>query len=192
VLTFKCPFFEKCLDAVMQETRDNAVSLPEDDPQAFQIIVEWMYSDRLGSQIYDSTADTLILAYVLADKLCMPAFENQLIDYMRLSRSFRVIAYAGAVHWSSLPEKSPSRQFILDLLHYLLAERMCMAIENLEDADFSEDEIALKVETNPDLATALLLKAVEHGLRNGVGLPMAPWRLDGCKYHIHEDGKSCK
>jgi hypothetical protein len=67
--------------------------LPEDDPGAFIIVLEYVYS--AGANIPPpgyTAASTWFLAYILADKLCMKeacsAFLNHIMDFLSINPVF--------------------------------------------------------------------------------------------------------
>jgi len=82
VLMEKSPFFQKCLTSGMIEEHTNKVILPEDSPRAFDLVAEWVYSAKLllprPGWKYDSI--TMMGAWVLADKYCIPHLQNAVID----------------------------------------------------------------------------------------------------------------
>ena len=80
VLMKKSPFFHKCLTSGMIEEHTNEVILPEDSCRAFEIVAEWVYSAGTGVRVDDDNLITVMRAWILADKFCMPDLQNVLID----------------------------------------------------------------------------------------------------------------
>ncbi|KAK4937881.1 hypothetical protein LTR10_021602 [Elasticomyces elasticus] len=81
-LLLKSPFFAGCLTSGMREQQDNEIVLPEDQCRGFDFVADWIYNEPVRDITRGETQDfhSAILAYVLADKYCMPALQNALID----------------------------------------------------------------------------------------------------------------
>lgn len=84
------PFFRGCLNTeYFPEGRTSTISLPEDDPEAFKVVLAFMYN--VGDSLHDKdwiTTETWFLAYVLADKLWMEeAGASTLCDFMGMVSS---------------------------------------------------------------------------------------------------------
>ncbi|EXJ59682.1 hypothetical protein A1O7_03828 [Cladophialophora yegresii CBS 114405] len=83
----RSPFMEKCLSKNrFSEGAKNELYLPEDDPKAFAIVVDWIYRGKLpslvsgvgGVNVLDMTS-----AYCMADKFGMEELQNGIIDAVR-------------------------------------------------------------------------------------------------------------
>ena len=83
----RSPFMEKCLSKNrFEEGEKNELYLPEDDPKAFAIVVEWIYRSRLlpmGSSAGGPEVLDLSSAYCMADKFGMEELQNVIMDYIR-------------------------------------------------------------------------------------------------------------
>jgi hypothetical protein len=185
----KSPFFEKCFGVGMKEENDSVVNLPEDEPSAFELVVEWVYADRIRAI---KPVLTITKAYVLADKLCMPDLQNILANAIRLAPDGPG-PYNANCAWQILPEGCPIRDLVVDQLHFQIMS--CSNKFKLGTADTDAKlAMALKKMTqhNPGLAEALFWKTVDYSLNKATGGPVDPRKLTGCHYHVHEDGKKCK
>ncbi len=116
VLVRSSAFFEGCFRARMKEAEENTVILPEDDPEAFEIVVDWMYGGRsLQGHLYD----TLVISYLLADKLFMRDLQNAIIDLFRTFAAPEPVKAAWI--WDTVAEGCPFRELVLNRLHYSIA-----------------------------------------------------------------------
>ncbi|KAI1610601.1 hypothetical protein EDD36DRAFT_329602 [Exophiala viscosa] len=99
LLVEKSPFFDNCLNSRMKESFTNEVVLPEDSYRGFELVADWIYSEKVPYiEISGDQDDTTPgrYAYVLADKFCMPELQNALID--RLADYWtRQHIYAGTI-----------------------------------------------------------------------------------------------
>lgn len=86
ILCDKVPFFQMMLTGGYKETQDQEASLEEDDPDAFDLFVQWLYKDRLlPIDVSKQTPDLdcgpffdLIKLYYFAEKICLA----DLMDYV--------------------------------------------------------------------------------------------------------------
>jgi hypothetical protein len=76
----RCPFFEKCLKGSYKEGRENQVYLAEESPAVFDRFVTFIYHNRVDKKMTSPDNSLLVQAFVLADKFCMPEFQNALVD----------------------------------------------------------------------------------------------------------------
>ncbi|ETI25023.1 hypothetical protein G647_04393 [Cladophialophora carrionii CBS 160.54] len=79
LLVSQSPFFRKCLQSGMKEQEEKTVVLPEDDWTTFSILAGLLYTHTISST---NPIRALMSAYMLADKLLMPRFQNNLLDIM--------------------------------------------------------------------------------------------------------------
>jgi hypothetical protein len=94
----RSPFMEKCLSKNrFSEGEKNELYLPEDDPKAFAIVVDWIYRERLPSMSSGVAGMDVIdmsSAYCMADKFGMEELQNGIMDYIRAT--FRVSSQSHA------------------------------------------------------------------------------------------------
>lgn len=65
------------------KTRNTSYGLPDDDTDAFELLVGWLYSRTLSFPVEDKQVSTLLDLYLLAEKLQMEALENDCVDTVR-------------------------------------------------------------------------------------------------------------
>ncbi|KIW69085.1 hypothetical protein PV04_04982 [Phialophora macrospora] len=189
ILVAKSPFFEKWFGVGVKETNENVVNLLEDEPSAFEVVVEWVYANQVRA---GKLTLTLVKAYVLAEKLCMPDLQNGIADSIRLRRRVpRPYHASGACRM--LPEGCPLRDLLLDQFHFRFMKSPNTFKMGTADTDVEVAvELKEEIRKNPGLATALFWKTVDCSLKRDTGGPMDPRKFAGCNYHVHEDGKKCK
>ncbi|MCJ1244933.1 hypothetical protein MMC30_002134 [Trapelia coarctata] len=101
LLINKCPtFFAPALDGSFREAQELAIDLPEDDPKAFVLFVDWLYSGRLptipnepkwyklGTENHISAGlleaeQTYHILYYMAEKWCLEILRDRIIDRIR-------------------------------------------------------------------------------------------------------------
>lgn len=95
------PFFDKCLSAGFREGEEKVIRLPDDDPRAVEMLLEFLVFNKLPSRAvvngkYGITlaTDTVLIMtdlLILGDKLGSEAFQNTVMDHIRrMSREFLI------------------------------------------------------------------------------------------------------
>ena len=184
VLVRSSPFFEACFRADIKEAQENTVTLCEDDPEAFEIVVDWMYGGRsLQGHLYD----TLVISYLLADKLLMRDLQNAIID---LFRTFAAPEPCKAAWiWDTVAEDCPFRELVLNRLHFSIATMphlYWMPSDGSTPYDYAQ-QLQEILKGGGSLATAFFWRFFERG---NIDL-VPPSTLTGCVFHLHDDGKKC-
>ncbi|KAL9032508.1 MAG: hypothetical protein Q9180_006459 [Flavoplaca navasiana] len=123
LLTHHSPFFAAALKGNFAESATNTVSLVEDDPDAFKLFVQWLYSGELALGELASYSKSLprvaCLAWALGDKLQCPVFQDramlQLLAYHK--REYLVEDTVWLIYNVS-PPGSKLRSFAVDVACY--------------------------------------------------------------------------
>ncbi|KAL8876951.1 MAG: hypothetical protein Q9198_004938 [Flavoplaca austrocitrina] len=80
------PFFAAALNGSFKEATTNTVELDDDDPESFQLFVQWLYTGEIKADMNDLPTKAC-RAWALGDKLQCPAFQDsamlRLIGYHR-------------------------------------------------------------------------------------------------------------
>jgi hypothetical protein len=92
LLCNKVPYFEKMFKGGFAEAKTNTAKFPEDDPEAFDVLLDWLYGGSLPpvtrtlregeENLYDMSWDWQDV-FVLADKLCIPELMDVTMDFCR-------------------------------------------------------------------------------------------------------------
>jgi hypothetical protein len=184
----RSPFMEKCLKKDrFDEGYKNELYLPEDDPKAFSIIVEWIYRNKLPAR-NDPTFDLadLSASYCMADKFAMEELQNNIMDLVRSSFSRRENEQCKPPHFSALalthltgPPKSPLKRFYIEhLVHHMMKNPRWYHELKRNEANRADLEELFKI---PDLVSYIFKKVWQ--------FQAEPWKdpalWDKCCYHVH-------
>jgi hypothetical protein len=85
-------FFAACLDSGFRESKENEILLPEEEPEVFERILEYLYHDRIDAvrmdtydseyvMLEDQIAVFMAKVWLAADKYCMEECQNHVMDY---------------------------------------------------------------------------------------------------------------
>ena len=67
-----CDYFQKCFsNDRWAETADGSINMPEDDPNAFILILQWLYKGRIVRDDNAQHVKDLISLYILSEKICL-------------------------------------------------------------------------------------------------------------------------
>lgn len=90
MLCSKIPYFDKILNGGFKEAKEGTAHLPEDDPDAFDMMCGWVYSGKLvdleivlGKDGVGTINWDLNEVYIMAEKLCLPQLMDTVMDMLR-------------------------------------------------------------------------------------------------------------
>ncbi|EXJ85171.1 hypothetical protein A1O3_05846 [Capronia epimyces CBS 606.96] len=184
----RSPFMEKCLQkGRFDEGYKNELYLPEDDPKAFAVIVDWIYRNRLPLRT-DPSYDLVGMsaAYCMADKFGMEELQNSIMDSIRGSFSRRETEPCKTPNFTALalthmtgPHKSPLKRFYVEhLVHHMMKHpKWYHDLKRNENARVEIEEL-FKI---PDLVFYIMKKVWQFTAE--AWKDPALW--DRCCYHVH-------
>ncbi|KAJ9603700.1 hypothetical protein H2200_011886 [Cladophialophora chaetospira] len=184
-------WFKACLKPGLKEHEEKKIDLPEEDPAAIAIIIEWMYAKIVRPDRND--IKELANGYIAADKYSMPELANAIMDQIRLSayrtvdgQRIHIIAPPAWLQqiWPNTSEGSPLREYALDYLHYSMS-----VAPDLYRSEESLSARLLKTKMMEDGEIGLELLWYFADVGRAV---QNPSKQVGCYYHVHEEGGRCK
>lgn len=186
----RSPFFEKCLKKDrFDEGYKNELYLPEDDPKAFSIVVDWIYRSKLPNSRTDPTTfdlSDMSAAYCLADKFSMEELQNGVMDAIRASFRGREGEMCKPPNFAALalthltgPHKSPLKRFYVEhFVHHMMRHPRWYSELKRNDIQRMDLEELYKL---PDL-NAYVFKKIWQFQTEGWKDPAT---YDKCCYHVH-------
>lgn len=118
LLNYRSSFFKAATTGNWDEAKTGIINLPADDPQVFEIFLDWLYQRKLDLNPYQAQNLSLILAlWIFGDKRQAPAFQNAVAELLRTfannhpTVSPEVIDFA----FENTVEGSPLRTFLTDI-----------------------------------------------------------------------------
>ncbi|KIW61650.1 hypothetical protein PV05_01749 [Exophiala xenobiotica] len=197
ILVSGCPFFEKCLRSGMREAQEKTVNLPEEQTEAFDILVRWMYSGRIalgGAKQQERFID----AYLLADKFCMHALQNAIMDALRKAcKPFDIWPETLHCVWKNSTGNCKLRKFCFDFVYFTLSNLRIWHGTHLyiTASKVFREQMDELMQSGSPVMNALFWKLADSGMESSrmTGeLGLNPASLSGCFYHAHKDGEKCK
>ena len=151
----KCSFFAACLDKDFKEGEEGLVKLPEDDPNAIEKVLEYLYSSNFE---YSALADVdgcndevekedrphwafLAKCYAVADKYCLEDLQNKIMDIVKDAVKQRPVCASGIQELTKAGLRAcPMRRF-------LLKEMAFEAIEEEDKEESDEEGFGVKIDS---------------------------------------------
>jgi hypothetical protein len=168
--------------------KDGKLELLDDDPEAFELLVKWLYQGKIddvsnlpGDKKWDY-ADCCQKLYLLCDKIHLPQLKNIAIDQFRKG-CHEAGLVPGPEEMKPIYQKtapsSPFRKLVSKI-----------AARQLMDPDGKRDASTYRAcfETTPDFAIDVI-NAIKDG--SGGVLFDDPTEGNSCRYHEHENGETC-
>ncbi len=188
----RIPFFEKMFKGGFKEASDNVARLPEDDPVAFDILVDWAYSPspriiRDLLNVTDKDGATVaswdpVAFYTLAEKYCLPELQDIIMDVMiKYHKAQRELPSPDFAYraYNDTSGDSPISKYALKSIYYILKE----GSEN--ESGWENEEIEKLFKELPTFAVDYL------GLERKKATPIDPRTSRRCEYHVHGEDEPC-
>ncbi|TVY42483.1 hypothetical protein LSUB1_G003275 [Lachnellula subtilissima] len=192
ILCQTIPYFNSMFKSGFKEASENTATFPEDPPESFEILLEWVYSGKLRPSVQVNTSATnqsiewdCVTMYTLADKLCLSSLKDEILDSIRAShRKYNLLFTISetADNYDQMSEKSTLRAYALDTLLYTFSTQ-----RNVSGWPTSELKDALV--GNADLCTDFLTKLRDNLFFNR--RVRDPRDGKNCDYHSHGKDAEC-
>ena len=114
-------FFYGAFKRDFQEAASKTLRLPEDTPEHFEYLLQYLYSGSLAHEKVDTVRPNfapLLHLYILGDKYGLDKVKNAIVDRVtEISQAYNVLPNPEdvALVYNELRETAPIRQLILDL-----------------------------------------------------------------------------
>lgn len=116
----KSPVFEAACNGNFIEGIQGIVRLPEDKPETFVLLLEWLYTERVAESDNAKVVDWHGIAslYVLAEKLQIHEIKNSVVDtWIRKAEDTKEIPLHEVPYvYYNTPEGAPLRQLLVDMV----------------------------------------------------------------------------
>ena len=167
---------------------DGKLELLEEDEEAFELLVKWLYQGRLDSVSilplekkwdYAYTCQKL---YILCERIGMQDLKNNAIDQFRRG-CYEARLVPGPEEMRPIYEKTPPASPFRKLVSKIAARQ-------LMDPDGKKDAATYKscFEATPEFAIDVI-NAIKDGA--GGSLFDDPTEGNSCRYHEHDNGETC-
>ena len=187
-LCHKIPYFDKMFNGGFNEASTNKATFPDDEPQAFEVLMEWVYTGEL-LPIFEEPKKLSwnpSKVYKPADKICLPYLQDQIIDAWQASmvKTNIVIGFENIREiYDITPDGSKLRKFGLDMMVYAYKELSTATRQE----SWSGERAWIAVQNCPELGKEFLTE-LRKVLFTSVSDPRTG---SACTYHCHGKGDKC-
>jgi hypothetical protein len=198
LLCSKVPYFEKMFFGGFKEATENSAEFPDDDVQAFDILIQWVYSGIVppfkwipdpdaGEGCWESSW-SLLKTYLLMDKFCLFTVGDQLLTnfLIELARQHIVSDFDMIDDiYEQAPEDSPLRKFALYSFYHTMN---VLSKNDTAKSAWKMEEVKGGLMKNGDLLLDYLKLSQQHDIRDPIE---APTHMPICTFHRHTDDEPC-
>ena len=184
LLQDKSEYFRGALSNGFKESLAQEIDLPEANPAAFGVFVDWAYKGRICD---DHNTETLLIdVWILADRIMCPDLQNKAIDLLKIYHSNNSLIF-----WSLLQvqevglDDSKLMQYLVDLF----ASAFIVTPKNFDIASTSPTFLRLKPQN-----FVKLMRQMQHFKDIKKSSPLWPTSITAPSYHVgtqamHENGE---
>jgi hypothetical protein len=181
----RIPYFDKMFNSGFIEASENKATLSEDDPDSFDVLIDWAYTGTLRPLERDKKRGynwEPIPFYILVEKMCLPKLMDQVMDAYRAGqkrRSSFMPFDTAQICYKTQEHSSIRRYAVHSLVHIFL--------HSIRDDLWSISGFQNLIKTNDDLGKdfLVLLKAQSSKALTD------PRCEDNCAYHCHKADEEC-
>ncbi|PQE19094.1 BTB POZ domain-containing protein [Rutstroemia sp. NJR-2017a BBW] len=196
ILCDKIPYFSKMFNSGFAEAKDNSASFPEDRVDAFDHLLEWVYTGVLRRHIYELDGTqrrgenwNFLPFYMLAEKLCLPQLQDAAMDMLRASQvASNVVLGLGDIT-GAYEHTQGGSSYRLYALHSLLFGLCITGDKALEK--WKNKDVVEMLKTCPDMAMDYVTMVRTHLRQTPLTKPVDPRIGDACVYHSHKIDEQC-
>jgi hypothetical protein len=175
----------------MAENSNNTVTFPEDHPVAFCLFFLWIYQFRVPPTSPEEGFGLIsfMKAWLLADKLCMPHWQNRINDRI-MGRFLKSRICVNSFLWLLENGRPSCMLFKLCWDHFVweLAHHFDCSSKDEPESEF-QDLLSCWPDCCEKTPAQLIGQVVIEAKRKE---PYQKPSTMGCKYHVHPDGKQCQ
>jgi hypothetical protein len=180
----KVAFFEKMFNSKFLESSTGTATLPEDSPEAFEVLVEWIYCSTLktlhGETTHDPCLPDLAISIIgLAEKYMLPELGDRAITYLA-NVGKELVPTMGQM--STLYEQTPSNS----KARKYAARTVAWALINSEASGVSTTAIQQACQDADLLFDAITEVKGKNGHNHG-----RAHTFPICDYHNHAKASTC-
>ena len=189
----KIPYFSKLFEGAFRESAETKAKFPEDDRDAFGMLLTWIYTNNVPSYgvywTYRRKA-TYARFYSLADKYCIPQLMDKILDAIRYDDKAEPLLLGLRAMGDLYNNSPPGSKLRLYIAHMLCSHILHRRDHECVEGRDKNPEIVALIVSNPDLLQEAL--DLIRGARNTMQREfLLPRQLPDCLFHQHQDGEDC-
>jgi hypothetical protein len=193
LLCDRCKFFSTAFKSGFHETKTGAMNLPEDYPNTVASLIDFLYRGTLPKTPQTSNYRPILRLYFLAEKLCMPALTNILMD--RIQYLHRTRNEAGFVD-ENIKKIYDNTRVGSKLRLYCAVCVVCSVAKRERSDEWAAEKEEMFLGDHPEFFLDFFNAQRKYGKKVMFG-NVHPSHVRGekgfgpCEFHDHDDGEIC-
>lgn len=182
-----------------KEGYESSITMPEDDPQTFELFLHWLYQGALPHGLIDDDFHPLLHLYIFAEKLCLDEVANKTMDALQAigDGPFDLPNLGNEevdTIWRNTSEASPMRMWCVRLLLHVVWDENAFAEYDSRKSPLLFSELSDLWEffrDHQDLFDMFFSLVQRHTVDDE---PLNRYSKDGskaCYFHQHAKGEIC-
>ncbi|KAI4189404.1 MAG: hypothetical protein L6R41_001512 [Letrouitia leprolyta] len=174
LLTYHSAFFKAATAGNWDEAKTGVINLPEDDPEVFQLFLDWLYQPKLCLDDIQAHSLSLIFAlWIFGDKKQAAVFQNAVIEDLRTFTNNAPNFSPGDMRFAfdNIAEGSSLRSFLVDISFWqssIVKLLQCMLEEARYPKAFVQDDVERYFNHFPRPSPASIKKNRPHAINTRV------------------------
>ncbi|TGO68100.1 hypothetical protein BOTNAR_0030g00220 [Botryotinia narcissicola] len=184
-----------------RESQTSSMDMPEDDPEAFELFIHWLYRGEVRRAAKVTDIDQFLQLYIFAEKLCLKELANKTMDEIQsISGDLNEFPQCSLEQldgvWRNTSSTSPLRKWLILVLVYSVWVSENGGLSTAEKKTFSLDTekiISLwqLFKDYEDLYASFFTQLYKHTADHPPPCAnnYSHWRP--CAFHRHSEGEVC-
>ena len=175
------------------EARENSASFPEDFPEAFELLIEWMYTEGYQCIEKDISAhelrfqlDVRLALCALAVKICLPTLADLTMTIIFSNLASRSMSPGPRIlqaSYDTLPAISPLLRFMIEIVYH---DVFVLSPSH----EWGSDDRVNYLSSNPDLLRDII--AIGRSREERRTKLVHPFERPVCDFHLHGPEHMCE
>ncbi|KAK0100220.1 hypothetical protein ONS95_008185 [Cadophora gregata] len=205
-------FFKGAFMSSFAEAQEGIMYLPDDNPAAFDLYVEWAYRKRIPNGHTETYLYSLFDLYIMADKFCNTVLKDKVMDTIQdIAKKHNLLdpifpkELVLKVFESSSDDNGGLALFVIHLMCYAFLSRMegkgCGGSKTQSNKTFKDDDLDLMWDLGKESKT--IFKLFQERVLKTVRGPSNKTTVDPrdrdesrtqslCQFHSHQEGFYCR
>jgi hypothetical protein len=196
-LSRKIPYFNRLFKSNFKESLENKVEFPEDDPRAFDLLLEWVRKDRVrlinqgpcgcvhGKECRSNRHERYspLVFYTLADYFCLSQLQDEIMDEIRRFHR-EVRSMTKRLEMEKIlrgSERSQLWKYQVELLAWFIRDLRWKSLEGIRN------NVTDVLQGTSRVAAMAVLNRIHNPGRIADPRQSAP-----CEFHHHEKNAECE
>ncbi|KAF7929325.1 uncharacterized protein EAE98_005244 [Botrytis deweyae] len=182
-----------------QESHSSCMDMPEDDPEAFELFLHWLYRGEVRRATKLTDIDQFLKLYVFSEKLCLNEVANKTMDAIQeMNYDLYTLPKCSLEQldgvWRNTSSTSPLRKWLIHLLVYNVWDHEGSGTPEKKTFPLKTEELISLwqlFKDHEDLYASFFTQLHKHAADNPPPFGFDFNDSSPCAYHRHSEGEVC-